>query len=105
MKVAPGFRVEVKYATAAWGTLSPCLLRSLIELLKRYRLSVVLGDLALINFHWYITHAGLLRLAVRKRCAGIHVQPVKEFCNPNASRYAFRAMVYGSPDCKGFVGY
>lgn len=105
MKLAPRFRVDVKCAISAWGDLSPSLLRNLLELLKRYRLSVVLGDLVLIDLHWYITHAGLLRLAVRKRCSGIHVQLVKEFCDTNSSRYAFKALVYGSPECKGFIGY
>jgi hypothetical protein len=33
------------------------------------------------------------------------VQPVKEFCDSSSSRYAFRATVYTSPTCKGFVGY
>ncbi len=52
-----------------------------------------------------MTHAGLLRLAVRSRCLGMRVQPVKEFCETATSRYAFRAIVYTSRTCKGFVGY
>src|SRR5437879_12355803 len=35
----------------------------------------------------------------------MRVQPVTEFCDSNSSRYAFRATVYTSPTCKGFVGY
>jgi hypothetical protein len=35
----------------------------------------------------------------------MRVQPVKEFCDSNSSRYAFRATIYTSPTCKGFVGY
>src|SRR5438477_5942491 len=54
---------------------------------------------------WYVSHSGLLRIAARKHCQGMRVQPVKEFCDSNSSRYAFRATVYTSPTCKGFVGY
>jgi hypothetical protein len=54
---------------------------------------------------WYATHAGLLRLARRNRCAGIHVQPVASFCDPSSQRWAFKATVYKSKTCRGFVGY
>ena len=53
----------------------------------------------------YVTHSGLIRLAKRKRCAGIHVRPVDRFCDPAKSAWAFRATVYKSPNCKGFIGY
>jgi hypothetical protein len=33
------------------------------------------------------------------------VRPAAEFCDPAASRWAFKATVYKSPKCKGFVGY
>jgi len=36
---------------------------------------------------------------------GIRVQPVQEFCDVAAERWAFKATVYKSPTCKGFVGY
>jgi hypothetical protein len=35
----------------------------------------------------------------------MHVEPVKEFSEPTAARWAFKATVYKSPECKGFVGY
>jgi hypothetical protein len=54
---------------------------------------------------WYVTHSGLLRLAERRHCAGIHVQPVLKSCDPANSRWVFRAVVYKSRTCKGFVGY
>src|SRR5207302_3712837 len=41
----------------------------------------------------------------RNRCRGIQIQPVREFCDPGAARYAFRAIVYRSSKCRGFVGY
>jgi hypothetical protein len=48
---------------------------------------------------------GLVRLARRNRCAGIHVQPVPAFCDASAQRWAFAATVYKSKACRGFVGY
>ena len=105
MRIAKKLRSDVKLARSAWGELGPVSLQSLLQLLRKYRLSIASGDLLLIDSHWYITHAGLLGLAVRNRCIGIEVQPVKEFCDPRASRYVFCAVVHTSPECKGFVGY
>jgi hypothetical protein len=69
------------------------------------QLSVALGDLKLFDGHWYVTHSGLMRLARRSRCAGIHVRPAREFCDPDSSRWVFKATVYKALDSKGFVGY
>jgi hypothetical protein len=46
-----------------------------------------------------------LSLANRRRCAGIRVMPILAFCDPTANRWAFRATVFKSKTCKGFVGY
>jgi hypothetical protein len=35
----------------------------------------------------------------------MHVEPVSEFSHPSEARWAFKAIVYKSPNCKGFVGY
>jgi hypothetical protein len=75
------------------------------ELGVKYRLSVALGDVLYLDGRWYVTHAGLLRLANRKRCLGIRVQPVREFCDAAKKSWAFKATVYTRPNCKGFVGY
>ncbi len=72
---------------------------------KKYRLSVESGDLLWLDGRWYVTHSGLLRLARRNHCAGIHVEPVAELSNSTVSRWAFKATVYKSRTCKGFVGY
>jgi hypothetical protein len=72
---------------------------------KRYRLSVESGDLLRLDGHWYVTHSGLIRLARRNHCSGIHVEPVAQFSDPAASRWAFKATVYKSRACRGFVGY
>ena len=63
------------------------------------------GDLALLNDHWYVTHTGLLRMAKRRRCSGIEVEAVVNLCNSAAGRYVFKANVYNSRSCRGFVGF
>ena len=96
---------NLELATKAWGNLSETTLDTLPGLTKRYALVVSEGDLILLNGQWYVTHSGLLGLARRKRCAGIHIGPAGPFCKPSADRWAFKATVYKSPKCRGFMGY
>jgi hypothetical protein len=99
------FQQDLRSAKLIWGSLKKPLRDCLIELLKRHRLSVAAGDLLLINGKWYVSNSGLLRVANRKHCQGMRIQSLKEFCDLSASRFAFRATVFTSPTCKGFVGY
>jgi hypothetical protein len=85
--------------------LPPVLLEQLQELTRNFLLSLTCGDLILLNGGWYVTHAGLIRLAKRCRCSGVQVQPVHQLSDQAASRYTFRATVYKSARCRGFVGY
>ena len=71
----------------------------------RYSFSIALGDLLYLDRRWYVTHSALLRLANRARCSGIHVQPIRDFCDSSVSRWVFKATVYKSPRSRGFVGY
>ena len=75
-------RKQVRIAQRLWGSISKIALGSLRELIKRYDLSVLSGDLVYLQAGWYVTHAGLLRLARRSHCIGIDVAPVAEFSNP-----------------------
>ncbi len=75
------------------------------RLAKRHQFSVESGDLLWLDGHWYVTHSGLIRLARRNQCAGIHVEPVAQFSDPATSGWAFKATVYKSRTCRGFVGY
>lgn len=93
-------------ARRLWGTgLSQWLIQTLKELTRSFQFSLIFGDLLLLNDKWYVTHTGLIRLARRNRCAGIHVRPVPEFSDSAAQRWAFEATVYKSRTCRGFVGY
>jgi len=84
------------------GTAAICGVR---HLTIDFGFSLALGDFQYLGGGWYVTHAGLLRLARRNRCAAIRVEPVREFCDPAADRWVFKATVYKSPGSKGFVGY
>ena len=64
-----------------------------------------MGDLLLLETSWYVTHTGLIQLARRHRCAGIEVEAVTQFCDPNSAHWSFKATVYKSRSCRGFVGY
>jgi hypothetical protein len=96
---------NVRLAKQRWAGLPRIALIALRELSREYRLSVALGDLLYINERWYVSHAGLLRIAQRRKCSGIKVECVGEFSDPGATRWAFKATVFKSGDCKGFVGY
>ena len=44
-------------------------------------------------------------MLIEKRCAGIEGNAISEFCDRANDRYAFKATVFTSRSCKGFVGY
>jgi hypothetical protein len=97
---------NLRLAKKLWGPeLTRVAVDVLEQLINSYSLSVAAGDLIYLNRRWYVAHAGLLRLALRSRCLGIHVEPAPALSDPSAARWAFKATVYKSPRCKGFVGY
>ena len=99
-------RENLKLAEVKWpGELGNHQLQALGSLSEDYGFSVALSDLLLLDGGWYVTHAGLLRLARRNRCSGIRAQLIREFCDPASGRWVFKATVYKSPGSKGFVGY
>jgi hypothetical protein len=98
-------RLNCSLAQKTWGELSPALLQGLEELTERYGMSVALGDVQLIEGRWYVTHAGLLRLAQDRRCHGIKASLQKDVSDPIANRWVFKAIVYKTPGSRGFVGY
>jgi hypothetical protein len=99
------FAREARFAKSLYGDLSKSILRALRELIQRHQISVTNGDVKYLDGGWYVTHSGLLRLAERRRCAGIHCRLVLESSDPRTSRWVFRAAVFKSRACKGFFGY
>jgi len=96
---------NLKIAKKRWPDLSRTILQALKILTEANDLSIATGDLILLDTSWYVTNAGLLRLARRGRCVGMHVEPVPEFSQPLQARWAFKATVFKSSVCRGFVGY
>ena len=100
------FRRNRRLARQRWG---PAINHDVLEILKSFSkdfcFSISSGDLLFLNKSWYVTHVGLIRLARRNRCHGILAEPAQEFCDPKKARWAFRATVYKSRTCRGFVGY
>jgi len=92
-------------ARRIWTNLSREALSRLREIIEQHKFSIPAGDLIYLENGWYVTHTGLLGLARRNRCAGIHVRPVSTFCDPSSQRWAFEATVYKSRACRGFVGF
>ncbi len=86
-------------------SLSRVLLDQLRQITRNFSFSLRFGDLLLLSGGWYVTHTGLNRLAKRCRCSGIQVQPVRQLSDQASNRYTFRATVYKSARCRGFVGY
>jgi hypothetical protein len=100
------FRINIKLARSRWKCdLNQSAVQLLKALTSQYQFSIAEGDLICLERGWYVTHTGLLRLACRNRCAGIHSKPAADFCDPRAQRWAFEATVFKSRNCRGFVGY
>jgi len=95
---------NIRSARRNWAV-SVTQIATLKALTQELRLSVTAGDLSLLDGKWYVTHAGLMRLAHRHRCIGINVRPVPEFCEPTSSHWVFEATAYKFGMSKGFVGY
>src|SRR5271166_2164390 len=87
------------------GALPIGLVESLKALSQDFDFSLRGGELQLLNNSWYVTHTGLVRLARRKRCRGIHVEAVDSLCDSAANRFVLKATVYPSKASAGFVGY
>lgn len=103
--MSSSFRSNARRARIVWGELPKNTMSILKEFIRRYALSVPLGDLQLLHGRWYVTHSGLLRIANRRRCSGITTS-IDRFASDAASRrWVFKAVVYKGPGEKGFVGY
>jgi hypothetical protein len=87
------------------GPLTTRVAKSLEKLSNEFDFSLSNGELQFINSCWYVTHTGLIGLARRKRCSGIHVEAVDSLCDSAASRFVLKATVFPSKGSSGFVGY
>ena len=97
---------DIQLAKQLW----PDQISKLLELqlggwVEKHGLHVFAGDIQLLNGKWYVTHSGLLGLAIRRHCSGIWIRPVLELCDKSVERWAFKATVFKSNTCRGFAGY
>jgi hypothetical protein len=104
-RASKAFRVNKRLAEQSWGRLSNRLVTSLRSLTSDFKLSIGRGDMICLEGHWYVTHSGLLRLAFRRRCVGMQVELVSDFCDPTCARWAFKATVFPVNGSSGFVGF
>jgi hypothetical protein len=95
---------NIRFARRKWEV-TRNLVAALKDLTTELQLSVAAGHLKLIDSNWYVTHAGLLRIAQRNHCSGMRTTVDKGLSDPASSRWVFRATVYKSPRSRGFVGY
>jgi hypothetical protein len=99
-------RQNMNMAKKALGEALASRTKAWLETLTReFSFSLEGGDLQIINGNWYVTHTGLLRLARRKKCTGIHVEAVDSLCDSGASRFVLKATVFPTTASSGFVGY
>ena len=99
-------RKNIRLARTLWRHQLNCLrIPELKKLSLHPGLSIGAGELLLLDGKWYVTHAGLLRIAQRRRCLGIRAVLQGGLCDPAAGRWVFKAIVYTSASSKGFVGY
>ena len=99
-------RENMSWARKALGSaFGPRAKVSLESLTREFGFSVKGGDLQIINSNWYVTHTGLIGLARRRRCSGIHVEAVASLCDSGANRFVLKATVFPSKGSSGFVGY
>jgi hypothetical protein len=96
---------NLRMARVRWPNVPKQQLLILRELTVLLRLAIRRNELLWIANSWYVSHAGLLRLAERRRCSGIHTQIILKSSNPPSSHWVFKATVFKSSRCKGFTGY
>ena len=105
MKRSTAVQTSIRMARRIWTNLSQEALSRLREIATQNDFSVGAGDLIYLNNGWYVTHTGLVRLARRKKCSGIHVEAVPALCDSGGNRFVLKATVYPCKSSVGFVGY
>ena len=99
------WRRNCKCVRENWGKLDYQMMIQLKSLTTQYELSLAVGEIQLLDNRWYITHSGLISLALRKGCRGIRTLAVKHLCEPASHRWVFKATVYRFSGSSGYVGY
>jgi hypothetical protein len=101
----PVMRSNLRLFRLRYPESQPSLARDLRQISREFQLSLERGELLLLSGRWYITHAGLLKIAHRDGCTAIEVEPALEFSSPAEKRWVFRATVRKQNNGEIFVGY
>jgi hypothetical protein len=92
----------IRYNASLVKKLYPNINRARIQALKegtkQFSFSSASGDVIQLENGWFVPHTGLVRLARRKRCRGIHVEAVDSLCDSAANQFVLKATVYPSKD-------
>ena len=96
---------NVKFARRLIPGISPRLQSQLRDLTSTYGFSISAGDLLHLDGKWYVTHAGLLKLAARRHCTAILTEQVDQFSDHLAARWVFKATVFKGGSSREFVGF
>ena len=96
---------ELRFIKSLYRDVMPDAWKAMRRLLQETHLSIELGDIVHLNGSWYVRHSGLLRLANRRHCAGIHTEPILSSCEPSKNRWVFAATVFRSTKCRWFAGH
>jgi hypothetical protein len=80
-------------------------LNALRDITQNLSLSVSKGEIIYLEGKWYVSHAGLLRVAFRRKCLGINTVLQERVSDPLAGRWVFKATVYKKHGFRGFIGY
>src|SRR3954468_15037365 len=97
-------RENAKAVKELWPNITGPQLKHLQEISNKLMFSVRSQDVLLLNGSWYVTHAGLLKLAMRKQCRAIITELSEPFWKPEKNRWVFKATVVTSQQTT-FVGY
>jgi hypothetical protein len=105
-KIESLVRENTRLAKVLWsGELDPCSLAALKGLTRESGLALAAREIIWLNGGWYVTSGGLLRVAKKNRCHGIHAHAISNLSDATNNRWVFKATVYKTPDSRGFIGY
>jgi hypothetical protein len=76
-------RQNIRFAKSVWPEEINSLQLSVLRTLSRESgLALTSGEILLLDGRWYVTSAGLLRLAKNRGCRGIHTRALENFSDP-----------------------
>ncbi len=97
-------RQNLCYARKLYSDLPKQQILVLRDLTATLHLSIFRSELLYFGGKWYVTHSGLLRIAHRRRCAGIDTTIEQNTTQASVGRWVFKATVHKSLSTH-FVGF